>query len=58
MIYLGSLTQFYVDTKLGPVVSYRMNDEPQPGVESGPVEVVLTWPVHGSSVLAEPHSLD
>ena len=57
MIYLGSLTQFYVDTKLGPVVSYRMNDEPQPGVESGR-EVVLTWPVHGSSVLAGPHSPD
>ena len=57
VIYLGSLTQFYVDTKLGPVVSYRMNDEPQPGVESGR-EVVLTWPVHGSSVLAEPHSPD
>ena len=54
VIYLGSLTQFYVDTKLGRVVSYRMNDEPQPGVESGR-NVVLTWPVHGSSVLAGPH---
>ena len=53
VIYLGSLTQFHVDTKLGRVVSYRMNDEPQPGVESGR-DVVLTWPVHGSSVLAAP----
>jgi spermidine/putrescine transport system ATP-binding protein len=53
VIYLGSLTQFHVDTKLGRVVSYRMNDEPQAGVESGR-DVVLTWPVHGSSVLAGP----
>jgi spermidine/putrescine transport system ATP-binding protein len=52
VIYLGSLTQFYVDTKLGRVVSYRMNDEVQPGVESGR-DVVLTWPPHGSSVLAD-----
>jgi spermidine/putrescine transport system ATP-binding protein len=57
VIYLGSLTQFHVDTKLGRVVSYRMNDEAQPGVESGR-DVVLTWPVHGSSVLAAPHSGD
>ena len=55
VIYLGSLTQFHVDTKLGRVVSYRMNDEVQPGVESGR-NVVLTWPVHGSSVLAAPLS--
>jgi hypothetical protein len=32
-----------------------MNDEVRPGVESGS-DVVLTWPVHGSSVLAAPHS--
>jgi spermidine/putrescine transport system ATP-binding protein len=57
VIYLGSLTQFHVDTKLGRVVSYRMNDEVQPGVESGR-NVVLTWPVHGSSVLAAPHDRD
>ncbi|MGH3013345.1 MAG: ABC transporter ATP-binding protein [Gaiellaceae bacterium] len=57
VIYLGSLTQFHVDTKLGRVVSYRMNDEPQPGVESGR-DVILTWPLHGSSVLAAPHSGD
>jgi hypothetical protein len=57
VIYLGSLTQFHVDTKLGRVVSYRMNDEAQPGVESGR-NVVLTWPVHGSSVLAAPHERD
>ncbi|MGH3114175.1 MAG: ABC transporter ATP-binding protein, partial [Gaiellaceae bacterium] len=51
IIYLGSLTQFHVDTKLGRVVSYRMNDEVQSGIDSGR-DVVLTWPVHGSSVLA------
>jgi spermidine/putrescine transport system ATP-binding protein len=55
VIYLGSLTQFHVDTKLGRVVSYRMNDEAQAGIDSGR-DVVLTWPVHGSSVLADPHS--
>ena len=54
VIYLGSLTQFYVDTKVGRVVSYRMNDEERGGgIDSGR-DVVLTWPVHGSSVLAGP----
>jgi spermidine/putrescine transport system ATP-binding protein len=57
VIYLGSLTQFHVDTKLGRVVSYRMNDEVQAGIDSGR-DVVLTWPVHGSSVLADPHTPD
>jgi spermidine/putrescine transport system ATP-binding protein len=51
VVYLGSLTQFHVDTKLGRVVSYRMNEEGASGLESGR-NVVLTWPPHGSSVLA------
>jgi spermidine/putrescine transport system ATP-binding protein len=51
IVYLGSVTQFYVDTKVGRVVSYRMNDAPTAGVEAGR-NVVLTWPLHGSSVLA------
>jgi spermidine/putrescine transport system ATP-binding protein len=51
VVYLGSLTQFHVDTKLGRIVSYRMNEEGLAGIESGR-DVVLTWPVHGSSVLA------
>ena len=57
VIYLGSLTQFHVDTKLGRIVSYRMNDEGQPGIDSGR-DVVLTWPVHGSSVLAAPLTVE
>jgi hypothetical protein len=51
VVFLGSLTQFHVDTKVGRVVSYRMNDAPTAGVEAGR-NVVLTWPLHGSSVLA------
>ncbi|HEX2045468.1 MAG TPA: TOBE domain-containing protein, partial [Gaiellaceae bacterium] len=51
VVYLGSLTQFHVDTKLGRVVSYRMNEEGLGTLESGR-NVVLTWPAHGSSVLA------
>jgi spermidine/putrescine transport system ATP-binding protein len=57
VIYLGSLTQFHVDTKLGRIVSYRMNDEGQPGIDLGR-DVVLTWPVHGSSVLAAPLTVE
>jgi spermidine/putrescine transport system ATP-binding protein len=51
VFYLGSVTQFHVDTKLGRVVSYRMNEEGPGALESGR-NVVLTWPTHGSSVLA------
>jgi spermidine/putrescine transport system ATP-binding protein len=52
VVYLGSLTQFHVDTKLGRVVSYRMNESQGPaGIDSGR-NVVLTWPAHDSSVLA------
>jgi spermidine/putrescine transport system ATP-binding protein len=51
VVYLGSVTQFHVDTKIGRVVSYRMNEEGTGGIASGR-NVVLTWPPHGSSVLA------
>ena len=51
IFYLGSVTQFHVDTKLGRVVSYRMNEEGPGALESGR-KVVLSWPAHGSSVLA------
>jgi spermidine/putrescine transport system ATP-binding protein len=53
VVYLGSVTQFHVDTKVGRVVSYQMNEEGSVGIESGR-GVVLTWPLHGSSVLAGP----
>ncbi len=51
VVYLGSLTQFHVDTKVGRVISYRMNEERAGSLESGR-NVVLTWPSDGSSVLA------
>ena len=52
IVYLGSLTQFHVDTKLGRVVSYRMNESHEAGVDAGR-EVVLTWRADDSSLLAE-----
>ncbi len=52
VVYLGSLTQFHVDTKVGRVVSHRMNEGDGPrGIDSGR-NVVLTWPVYDSAVLA------
>jgi spermidine/putrescine transport system ATP-binding protein len=51
VVYLGSLTQFHVDTKLGRVVSFRMNEEGGPPLEAGR-NVVLTWPAEYGSVLA------
>jgi spermidine/putrescine transport system ATP-binding protein len=52
VVYLGSLTQFHVDTKVGRVVSHRMNEGDGPrGIDSGR-NVVLTWPAHDSAVLA------
>jgi ABC-type Fe3+/spermidine/putrescine transport system ATPase subunit len=53
VVYLGSLTQFHVDTKVGRVLSYRMNEEGTLPLESGG-NVVLTWPTDGGSVLAGP----
>jgi spermidine/putrescine transport system ATP-binding protein len=52
VVFLGSLTQFHVDTKVGRVVSYRMNEGGgSAGIDSGR-NVVLTWPAHDSSLLA------
>jgi len=52
IVYLGSVTQFHVDTKVGRVVSHRMNEGGGArGIDSGR-DVVLTWPPHDSSVLA------
>jgi hypothetical protein len=55
VVYLGSLTQFHVDTKLGRVVSFRMNDEGSLPLEAGR-NVVLTWPVEYGSVLADSYA--
>ncbi len=52
VVYLGSLTQFYVDTRAaGRIVSHRMNDEPLARLEAGR-PVVLTWAPEDASVLA------
>jgi spermidine/putrescine transport system ATP-binding protein len=55
VVYLGSLTQFHVDTKLGRVVSFRMNDEGGLPLEAGR-NVVLTWPAEYGSVLADSYA--
>jgi spermidine/putrescine transport system ATP-binding protein len=52
-VYLGSLTQFHVDTECGRIVSHRMNDEPAAGLGEGR-RVTLTWAPEHSAVLAEP----
>jgi spermidine/putrescine transport system ATP-binding protein len=51
-VYLGSLTQFHVDTSCGRLVSHRMNDENTAGLGEGR-HVTLTWSPEHSSVLAE-----
>jgi spermidine/putrescine transport system ATP-binding protein len=52
VVFLGSLTQFHVDTKVGRVVSYRMNEGAGSAAIDSGRNVVLTWPAHDSSVLA------
>jgi spermidine/putrescine transport system ATP-binding protein len=52
VVYLGMLTQFFVDTPAGRIVSNRMNDEHTRRLEAGR-RVVLTWPPEDTSVLAE-----
>jgi spermidine/putrescine transport system ATP-binding protein len=52
-VYLGSLTQFHVDTECGRIVSHRMNDEATVGLGEGR-RVTLTWAPEHSAVLSEP----
>jgi spermidine/putrescine transport system ATP-binding protein len=52
-VYLGSLTQFHVDTECGRIVSHRMNDETAAGLGEGR-RVTLTWAPEHAAVLAEP----
>jgi spermidine/putrescine transport system ATP-binding protein len=51
IVYLGSLTQFHVDTDVGRIVVVRMNDEDVAELPSG-TRVLLSWPVEHASVLA------
>ncbi len=50
-VYLGSLTQFHVDTECGRIVSHRMNDEASGGLGEGR-RVTLTWEPEHTAVLA------
>jgi spermidine/putrescine transport system ATP-binding protein len=50
-VYLGSLTQYHVDTECGRIVSHRMNDEGTVGLGEGR-RVTLSWSPEHSSVLA------
>jgi spermidine/putrescine transport system ATP-binding protein len=52
-VYLGSLTQFHVDTECGTIVSHRMNDDAAVRLGEGR-RVTLTWAPEDSAVLAEP----
>ncbi len=51
LVYLGSLTQFHVETPNGRLVSHRMNDENAARLETGR-RVVLTWAPEHCTVLA------
>jgi spermidine/putrescine transport system ATP-binding protein len=51
VVYLGSLTQFHVDTECGRIVSHRMNDEASAGLGEGR-RVTLTWAPEHSAVLS------
>jgi len=52
VIYLGTLTQYHVDTGPGiRIVSHRLNDESTAGLESGN-PVLLTWGTEHATVLS------
>ena len=56
VVYLGSLTQFHVDTKAGARRQPAHERERRPaGIELGP-HVVLTWPVDDGAVLGPARS--
>jgi spermidine/putrescine transport system ATP-binding protein len=53
IVYLGTLTQFHVETSLGArLVAHRLSDDGAGSVREGD-EVVLTWDADAASVLAE-----
>jgi spermidine/putrescine transport system ATP-binding protein len=54
VVYLGTLTQFHVDTSLGTrLVAHRLSDDAATAVRDGD-EVVLSWEADAASVLADP----
>jgi spermidine/putrescine transport system ATP-binding protein len=53
VVYLGTLTQFHVDTALGArLVAHRLSDDAATAVREGD-EVVLSWDTDAASVLAD-----
>ena len=53
LVYLGSLTQFHVDTEVGRIISHRMSDDSAQSLGAGR-RVTLTWPPEDGAVLAGP----
>jgi spermidine/putrescine transport system ATP-binding protein len=53
LVYLGSLTQFYVDTEAGRIVSHCMSADNAANLGAGR-RVTLTWPPEDAAVLAGP----
>jgi ABC-type Fe3+/spermidine/putrescine transport system ATPase subunit len=53
VVYLGTLTQFHVDTRIGKrFVVHRLSDEETAGVAEGDT-VTLTWTREDASILRE-----
>jgi ABC-type Fe3+/spermidine/putrescine transport system ATPase subunit len=52
IIYLGSYTQFHVDTPVGRVISTRLADETLAPLENGS-RVALSWDAEHSSLLGD-----
>jgi spermidine/putrescine transport system ATP-binding protein len=53
VVYLGTLTQFHVDTSLGTtLVAHRLSDDAATAVHEGD-DVVLTWDGDAAAVLAD-----
>jgi spermidine/putrescine transport system ATP-binding protein len=53
LVYLGSLTQYHVDTEVGRIISHRMSDDSASSLGAGR-RVTLTWPHEDAAVLAGP----
>jgi spermidine/putrescine transport system ATP-binding protein len=56
VIYLGTLTQFHVDTELGTrLIAHRLSDESAADLREGD-RVVLSWDRHDASILSDAES--
>src|SRR5215210_5704788 len=57
LVYLGSLTQFHVDTEAGRIVSHCMSADNAANLGAGR-RVTLTWPPEDAAVLTGPPVVD